>query len=652
MDKESSESVMAKRSRNENEPIFMDLSFGSDSAVDNDIENEVQIELAVPLENQIDEIHEIVTNDAPVPKKRQQIKWSVDSEWGDMDKAIDFLEDKGFVNYDYSDLKCGLKFYYRCKLVPKEHKPWCSMRYTLYLPSNNTKILILRSDSEHDHDKLLEGKNRPPSDEMLEFIFDLFKCGTTRISDVLLHIDNARDKKGVFTTEKNPKKRQIEYMLQKFRKTEAPPMVKLGQLIEWCNQHNSIPTDLNEAFVIDSAFSTIDENLAFRFTFSTRILLDILSKVTTICIDATYKLNWLGFPLMVLGTVDRTKRFHPLAYACCSHEKTLDYSFIFKSVKKTIKIIFDREFDAEILIADGADPIRNAYYEVFPLAKLDVMCFAHVIRNCRKRPFTSKHNKSLVLDDIRKVQLAPNRATFNMMNDLFCEKWQEVEPDFISYFQKEWLGSHCNWFEGAAEYTPSTNNGQEGHNAAIKKRITLRRRLPMNQFLVCMKQMTEEISQQFSKGARELAYVPNISKSIFENAIQMTRNKFKAFKAKQQVSNIIVFSVPSSECPDEIATEAYYKTLAKSTWESFDEFVIHGFQKFYIVKFSSDSWKTESSCTCAGFFKHYMCKHVVAIGMRLNIIDAPDSSNPVTLAATKRRPGRPKNTTTALRMQK
>lgn len=90
------------------------------------------------------------------------------------------------------------------------------------------------------------------------------------------------------------------------------------------------------------------------------------------------------------------------------------------------------------------------------------MCYAHVIRNCRKRPFSSNNNKKL-------------------------------------NFKKEWLGAHCNWFEGAAIYTASTNNGQEGHNAVIKRKITLRRRLPMNEFLRCMAQMARDVSTQFSK---------------------------------------------------------------------------------------------------------------------------------------------------------
>lgn len=336
--------------------------------------------------------------------------------------------------------------------------------------------------------------------------------------------------------------------------------------------------------------------------------------------------------------------------ACCSHERTHDYRFVFECVKSAVKKYTGKEFKPKKIIADGADPIRNAFYEAFESAELDIMCYAHVIRNCSKRPFTSKNNKQLILGDIQKMQLAPNRQTFDMMKKLFCDKWILVEPDFVSYFKKEWLGSHCNWFEGAADYTASTNNGQEGHNAVIKRKITLRKRLPMNQFLSCMAQMATDFSRQFSKGERELAVEPNIKRDVFESASHMIKNNFMSFKAKQQAnSNILLYCVPSSACAN--ATELYYKTLVKSSWKSFDEFIVHGFQQFYIVKLSPESWNTKSTCTCAAFFKQHMCKHIIAVGVRASVIEFPESANPMRLAPTKRKPGRPKQAAKALSKQ-
>lgn len=628
------------------ESILTDLSFESDSNDKEDANNVDDIELISTCEKENDKELNIMTSQ----KKRNKFVWVTHSEWEDLDAALDYLENEGFVHYDSSDLKCGQKFYFRCKLIPKEQKIWCAQRYTVFLPSNNTKYIILSNQLSHDHDQLLEGKTRPPSDEMVEFIRDLFMCNTTKIAEVIHHLDNARAKRGLFQNEKNPERRQIEYMLRKYRCSQAPSMVKLGDMIEWCDQHKEFPSNVDEAFIFNMESSSFEEELSFRFAFSTPRLLETLLHLKTICIDATYKLNWLGFPLMVFGTVDRTKRFHPFVYACCSHERAHDYKFIFESTKAAIEKHFTQKFEPETLIADGADAIRNAFYASFATALLDIMCFSHVIRNCQKRPFTSKNNKQLIIDDIRRMQSAPNSATFNMMARLFCEKWQHIEQDFVLYFKKEWLGVHCNWFEGAAHYTASTNNGQESHNAVIKKKVTLRRRLPMNQFLVCMKDMTADISKQFAKGEREIATEPNVKRDVYEKAELMVMNNFKAFKAKSLPnSHDVIFSVPSSKCAT--ATESYYKTLVKTTWASFDEFIVHGFHQFYVVKFSSDNWNTQSTCTCIAFFKQHMCKHIVAIGIRLKVIDPPSSANPVHLAATRRKVGRPKRTAKALSMQ-
>lgn len=164
--------------------------------------------------------------------------------------------------------------------------------------------------------------------------------------------------------------------------------------------------------------------------------------------------------------------------------------------------------------------------------------------------------------------------------------------------------------------------------------------------------MTSDVSNDFSKRERSLATEPTIKKDTFEKATQMVMQNFKAFKAKTpQGSNVEIFSVPSSACEVENAKEAYYKALVRTTWKSFDEFIIHGYQQFYIVSYSPSNWKTQSTCTCAAFFKQHMCKHIIAIGIRHHAIQIPESSNPVLLIATRRKPGLPKRTTAALEKQ-
>lgn len=65
--------------------------------------------------------------------------------------------------------------------------------------------------------------------------------------------------------------------------------------------------------------------------------------------------------------------------------------------------------------------------------------------------------------------MASNETTFAMMALLFKKKWMNCEPDFVYYFDKQWLSRHQNWYEGAAIYEVSTNNGFVSHNAFIKR---------------------------------------------------------------------------------------------------------------------------------------------------------------------------------------
>lgn len=559
------------------------------------------------------------------------------------------MKEEGFVIYDDSDLNMGQKFYFRCSRIPKDRKrsEWCSRRYIIFLPSQSNDIILLTNDEEHNHNELSKGKKRLISPEMLVFIHDLYKKETKKASSVILHIDAARREQQLFVDEPNPTNKQLEYILKKFNSKETGKLIHLGDLAKWCEEKCNYPTNGDEAFVLSHEIITTKEKQGFHFTVTTPNLLKKLSKMKTICIDATYKLNWMGFPLVVLGTVDRKKHFHPMLYGCTSHETTDDYIFVFNSIKIGAATYFpSNNFSPKTLIADGADQIRSAYYKVFECAERDIMCFAHVVRNIRKRPFAAKLNKALIIDDIRRMQLAPSPSAFGVMSKLFITKWQDIEPNFVSYFQQQWLGTHVNWYEGEAHYTPSTNNALESHNSVIKKKITFRRRLPLEEFLPAMLKMTTDISKQLSEGIRIVASEPDISRDVMMRAAHMNNNGFQAFKATTK-SNRVFYVLPAKKCANENSNYKYYQSLVKREWTSFDEYINYGFQMFWTVNFVIDEWNKKSTCSCPFFFKQFICKHVVAIAIQKKIIECPQSANP-TLIAPRRGPGRAKNATYAL----
>ena len=52
--------------------------------------------------------------------------------------------------------------------------------------------------------------------------------------------------------------------------------------------------------------------------------------------DATFKMTYLGYPLLLTGTTDMRKAFHPYGLSICLNEKAEDYGFTFEAIQKAV----------------------------------------------------------------------------------------------------------------------------------------------------------------------------------------------------------------------------------------------------------------------------------------------------------------------------
>jgi hypothetical protein len=82
---------------------------------------------------------------------------------------------------------------------------------------------------------------------------------------------------------------------------------------------DNIDDEVDENDVYDDE---IDCNIAlelmkFRVFISSKRLLQMASKANVIQTDATYKLIWNGFPVIIIGTSDMNNVFHPFGIAIC-----------------------------------------------------------------------------------------------------------------------------------------------------------------------------------------------------------------------------------------------------------------------------------------------------------------------------------------------
>jgi len=61
------------------------------------------------------------------------------------------------------------------------------------------------------------------------------------------------------------------------------------------------------------------------------------------------------------------------------------------------------------------------------------------------------------------------------------DQMYEILDGFVAvYIRRE---ENCGWFSGLAPESPTTNNGTESSNRQLKERDTMRRRLPIREFL-------------------------------------------------------------------------------------------------------------------------------------------------------------------------
>lgn len=426
----------------------------------------------------------------------------------------------------------------------------------------------------------------------------------------------------------------------------------IGDLNKWYLENRDIPDSDDETFALNFESGTVDEQRFFRFVISTKRLLKILLSVKQLCVDATYKLNWFGYPMMVIGTVDKNKKFNPLAFACCSFEKKADYEFIFDAIKKSIKALFDEDFAPEILVSDAAPAIKNAFFASFhSSAKVNITCWAHVSRAIRQKCKGTGYENE-IMNDIAILQLSSSRKIFNCATRLFIKKWKRHGLiDFCNYFKKEWVDKNSNWFEGVAAYTPSTNNGLEAYNNIIKKFETFRQKLQFSRFIAMMTNMTNGVSTSFANGDRVIASKRNVTIDQWRlaSAFSIDEENRPSF-IKNETEQKICFFVPSKKFIDaeyELSKANCSAALERTHYKNFEEYKNDGFNLVYLVTLTKSDIFEKSTCTCRNFHKDFICQHILGLSIRNEFCICPSIADQHEIGARPKR-GRKKMATSAL----
>lgn len=430
--------------------------------------------------------------------------------------------------------------------------------------------------------------------------------------------------------------------------------MNLEDFIDWFEIHSAVPDDEDEVFVLryahqSSKIGKPDPQKLHKsvFTFNcvlgTKRLLRNGINATVLHADSTYKLNWEGYPVLVFGTTDRNKAFHPIVIAFSSNETAADYKFCIETIVESLQKIFNKNSMFQTLVSDAAPAIKNGFSDVFPNQDL-IQCYFHVSMNIKKTEKIKKvDNRTSILRDLSQLQLSPSQDMFTVGAGLFLAKWQKKEPEFTAYFKKQWLSKkNANWFEGAKKFCPKTNNALESFNAKIKNDFYFREKSTMPQFQKKMFDMIRHMSCEYRDRIKEMKNKVEIRKQIW-----LDGHEWAASKTQVQVEDPETSPGETtyrfSEREENISQNAV-DLYENKKFKDFSQFVeIISSVRVLVFKPTNqqnDKWRA-GTCTCGEFFKNYLCKHVVGMSLRIGYLEMPPDLEQVSQKKKRGRPAKP-----------
>lgn len=384
----------------------------------------------------------------------------------------------------------GTKFFYNCY-------PECNKRIYILVRNDSLDNDIYISTDEHDHNEEEHEGILPTKTK--QFILDLYLNKKTRKPFRILELIMENNLPQVTKT-------QLNNFIQRIKvKHFGSSNCTLSDFITWCEDNKAVPDDEDTTFCLNYEYLVHPNSLEveyYRAFLTTKRLLSFMEFNKILASDGTHKITYQGYPAIVLGTLDKMKRFHPFGLCLVFGETADDYEFAFKSLIKK-----KADYKPNILIADNAPAITNAFVSTFsPENLIRVYCWAHVYKRVQLKRSLIKDKKLrdiITKKELLMLQECSSNLIFEKASELWLKKFKnnEMVNDFIEYFQKNWVENNSNWYEGYHNDVPSTNNALESTNRYIKDHGLERNRLGILQFLNIMEK--EYITQWSLKRNKE-----------------------------------------------------------------------------------------------------------------------------------------------------
>lgn len=191
-----------------------------------------------------------------------------------------------------------------------------------------------------------------------------------------------------------------------------------------------------------------------------------------------------------------------------------------------------------------------------------------------------------------------------------------------------------------------------GYNGVIKKIVTFRERMPLGPFTAKILEMTQDLSNDYKEGKREIRAEPFIPTALWREAALLAKNvTFPCVRAHASDVDTSYY-MPSNKWLKGSSdfNLKNIKDLQRMKWKSFDQYVELGYGMYWSVTLSNDDWKSCSQCDCPNALKEFICKHIIAIALRMKKAKLPRTAIS-TVLEPNRPSGRKKKAAKALIVQ-
>uniref|UniRef100_A0A914WG57 MULE transposase domain-containing protein n=1 Tax=Plectus sambesii TaxID=2011161 RepID=A0A914WG57_9BILA len=276
-------------------------------------------------------------------------------------EADDFMKSEGgWTLKSRNETSEGRKDFYTCKFNRRQLngvRPTarCLALVCLHYVDDSLNVALLSNGASHMHDGM--PMDQGLSAEQKEAVDDVIASGIQRPKLIL----NELRRRGI----PEPKITCLKAYLAALRqKKYGSSKATFGKLYQWCIKRLKILEDMNTPFV-QQVFENSNKRPKIRILFTTKRLISLTTLASNMHADATYKLNWNGYPVIVMGCTNKFGWFHPFCLAITTAETETDFAFIFLMIKSLATQLLNHQFNPSILVADCADAIANGFSSAF-----------------------------------------------------------------------------------------------------------------------------------------------------------------------------------------------------------------------------------------------------------------------------------------------